>query len=122
MRLALGFLLVCLAPLLELFVWLGAGGIYKLSDLLGVLAFFAGFPLFIGLVLILSWANGSGYRVGAALLLITFVAPVGGCLAAKGNYSRRDEILTEIAVAALPLIVGIAMLVAVWTTRRESQT
>src|SRR5262245_9602166 len=120
MRLGCGFLLVLLAPILEFFVWLGAGGIYKLTDLLGALAFLAGFPLFVGLVLILSWPDGSGYRAGAAALLITFVAPVGGLLAAMGNYSRLDLIVTEMATAALPLIVGIAMLVAVWTTRHRN--
>src|SRR5436190_15962454 len=118
MRVGCGFLLVLLAPLLEFFVWLGAGGIYKLSDLLGALAVSAGFPLFVGLVLILSWPDGAGARSGAALLLIAFVAPIGGCLASYGNYSRRDEIVTEVAVAGLPLVVGLAMLVSVWMARR----
>jgi hypothetical protein len=124
MRLTLGFLLVLLAPLLEFFVWVGAGGIYKLSDLLGALAISAGVPLFVGLALIMSRPSeyGSGPRLAAAILLIAFVAPVGQSLAAKGNYSHRDEIITEIATAALPAVVGLAILVGVWTARRREMS
>jgi len=82
-----GFLLVGLTPLGELFVWAGAGDAsVKMSDVLRVMPFFAGIPLVLGLLALglgtSAWADRPQLPVAAGLLLVVFVTPIGGVLAA----------------------------------------